>query len=169
MTEAEYFNTEFEVTPDFVEGVIEERNVGGPEHTNWQRALMRWFLLDHGFQPLIAATEVTIRVMPGHHRVADLAVFRRAPHGTASVITDTPLVVIEILSPSDSYRRLKARLQDYEAMGVRNLFVVESRTEITRFQDGRFIPAQDRSALEGSDGFIDWKAAAELLWPVDAD
>lgn len=164
MTEAEYLTSDFEIDPDFVDGHIEERSMGGIEHTNWERALMRWFLADHGFSPLIASPEVTIRVAEGRYRIADVAVFLEPPQG--AVVSDPPLAVVEILSPSDSFRRVKGRMRDYEQMGVRNLFVIESRTEFSEFKEGKFIPvAGDRSALEGSDGFIDWKAAAGFLWP----
>ena len=60
-------------------------------------------------------------------------------------------------------------MRDYRRMGVRNLFVVESRTEFSEFKDDTFVPVvSGRSMLEGSDSCIDWQAAARLLWPNDA-
>ena len=161
MTEAEYLASDFEVDPDFVEGHTEERNVGGIEHTNWQRALMLWFSQN---TRLIAATEVTVRVADGRYRVADLLIFCEPPQGV--VVSDPPVCVLEILSPSDSFRRLKGRMRDYERMGVRNLFVIEGRTEFSEFKEDKFLPVTtDRSCLEGTEDSIDWKAAASLLWP----
>jgi Uma2 family endonuclease len=161
MTEAEYLASDFEIDPDFVEGYLEERSIGGIEHTNWQRALMLWFSQSTS---LIAATEVTVRVGEGRYRVADLAVFEEAPQG--AVVTSAPLCVVEILSPSDTFARLKGRMRDYERMGVRNLFVIESRTDLSVFRDGKFVPVTTKeSPLEGSDVVLDWSAAAALLWP----
>ncbi len=161
MTEAEYLASDFEIDPDFVDGHLEERAMGGIEHTNWQRALMLWFAQN---TPLIAATEVTIRVADGKYRIADLAVFTEAPLG--SVVTVPPLCVIEILSPSDTFGRLKGRMRDYDCMGVKHLFVIESRTDRSVFRDGMFLPIRtDRSLLEGTTVELDWHAVAGLLWP----
>ena len=135
--------------------------MGGIEHTNWQRALMLWCSQETS---LIASPEVTIRVAESRYRIADLAIFLQPPQG--AIVSQPPLAVIEILSPSDSFRRVKGRMRDYERMGVRNLLVIESRTEFSEFKDDKFLPILgERTALEGSGSFIDWKAAAGLLWP----
>ncbi len=162
MTEQEYLTSEFEINPEFVDDHIEERNVGEIEHSNWRRALLLWFAANTN---LLAAPEVHIRVAPGRFRIPDVAVFLEPPHGV--YVTKAPLAVIEILSLSDSYLRLKERMQDYARMGVPNLFVIESRTVITQYQEGRFVPAAERSPLEGSGSHIDWKMAAGYLWPND--
>ena len=164
MTEAEYLASDFEVDPDFVNGHLEERFVGDIEHSNWQRALMLWF---HQNTDLLAASEIHVRFPEGNHRIPDVAVFLKPPQGT--YVTEPPLAVIEILSPSDTFRRLKDRMRDYQSLGVRNLFVVESRTEFSEFKDEKFFPViGERSELAGSDGFINWTAAAKLLWPNEA-
>jgi Uma2 family endonuclease len=161
MSEAEYLASDFEIDPDFVDGHLEERAMGGIEHTNWQRALMLWFAQN---TPLIAATEVTIRVSEARYRIADLAVFTEAPQG--AVVTTPPLCVIEILSPSDTFGRLKGRMRDYERMGVKNLFVVESRTDLSVFRDGMFLPIEaGPCSLNGTNVELDWRAVAALLWP----
>ena len=164
MSEAEYLAHDFEVDPDFINGHLEERFIGDIEHSNWQRALVLWFGQNTG---LLAANEIHVRVSEGKYRIPDVAIFLKPPQG--AYVTEPPLAVIEILSPSDTFRGLKERMRDYQTMGVKNLFVVESRTEFSEFKDDKFIPVtSERSDLEGSHGFIDWKAAAGLLWPNDA-
>ena len=164
MTEAEYLASKFEISPDFVDGYLEGRTWGEIEHSNWQQALRRGFLANTA---LVVGTELHIRVAEGGFRVADLAVFSKPPRG--KYVTTPPLAVIEILSPSDSYRRLKGRMRDDARMGVQNLFVIENRTEFSEFKEDRFVPiSTDISQLEGSDDVLSWQGAAEFLWPNDA-
>ena len=41
------------------------------------------------------------------------------------MITKPPVAVIEILSPEDRVRRYNNRLEDYRAMGVHNIWVID--------------------------------------------
>ncbi len=164
MTEAEYLASDFKIDPDFVNGHLEERFVGDIEHANWQRALLLWF---HANTNLLAASEIHVRFPDGNYRIPDVAVFLKPPQG--AYVTEPPLAVIEILSPSDTFRRLKERMRDYERMGVKNLLVVENRTDVSRFRDDNFTPVSTgRSPLEGTNVSIEWKGAASLLWPNEA-
>ena len=45
------------------------------------------------------------------------------------VITRPPIVVVEILSPEDRVRRYNDRLEDYRAMGVNNIWVIDLATQ----------------------------------------
>ena len=100
MTEEEYLATDFEVDPDFIDGRLEQRFVGDIEHSNWQRALVLWFSQNTS---MLAANEIHIRFPDGNYRIPDVAVFMRPPQG--DYVTEPPLAVIEILSPSDTFRR----------------------------------------------------------------
>lgn len=164
VTESEYLQSSFEVDCDLVDGHLEERNVGEIEHVNWQQALTLWFGLPRGFTRLYAGPEARTRVAPGRYRIPDVAVFTTPPQGR--IVTAPPLAIFEILSPEDRYSRLKARFRDYAAMGVPNLFAIESRSEFTTFHDDQFIPIRtSRSHLTGSDAFVDWTEIQSLLWP----
>ena len=162
MAEAEYLRSSFESDMDFVDGHLEERNVGEIEHANWQRALMAWFLSDRGFPLLIALPEVRVKVSGTRYRVPDVSLYERMPSGT--IVTEPPLAVFEILSPEDRYSRLKERFRDYHRMGIENLFAIERRNEYTRFRGDRFEPiVEERSKIEGSEALVDWAAVAAML------
>jgi len=45
------------------------------------------------------------------------------------VITKPPIAIVEILSPEDRVRRYNERLEDYRAMGVRNIWVIDPVTQ----------------------------------------
>jgi Uma2 family endonuclease len=61
---------------------------------------------------LIALPEQRIRVAMNRYRVPD-------------VCTEPPLLCVEILSPDDSFPRLQHPLDDYLAMGVPNIWVID--------------------------------------------
>jgi len=52
------------------------------------------------------------------------------------VLTDPPLLVIEILSPDDSYSDTQERAQDYRAMGVETVWIIDPKTRTGRMCSG---------------------------------
>ena len=120
----EYLHTSYRPDVDFVDGEIEERNVGEYEHARIQ-ALLTAFLTGReknwGTKTVV---EQRIRVSPTRVRVCDLAILRAdAPRER---VTETPpLICIEILSPEDRLARAEVVLADYLAMGVENIWLID--------------------------------------------
>jgi Uma2 family endonuclease len=57
-------------------------------------------------------------------RIADIAILPdKVPY--EAVPTQPPVAVIEVLSPEDRVSRYQARLDDYRAMGVANIWVID--------------------------------------------
>jgi Uma2 family endonuclease len=55
------------------------------------------------------------------------------------VLRDTPLVCIEVLSPDDTWARMRSRLNDYLAMGVEHVWCFDPETrEARRYTAGGF-------------------------------
>ena len=52
------------------------------------------------------------------------------------MLTDPPLLVIEILSPDDSYSDTQERAQDYREMGVETVWIVDPKTRTGRMCSG---------------------------------
>jgi Uma2 family endonuclease len=52
------------------------------------------------------------------------------------VIVDPPLLVIEILSPDDTYSDTQERAQDYRAMGVETVWIIDPKTRSGRMCSG---------------------------------
>jgi Uma2 family endonuclease len=48
------------------------------------------------------------------------------------ILLDPPLLVIEILSPDDTYSDLQERCQDYRAMGVETVWIIDPKTRSGR-------------------------------------
>ncbi len=120
----DYLETVYRPDRDYVDGEIEERNVGEKEHSIVQAFFVKWFGAFEDHWRLEACPEIRMLVAPTRVRIADIAVDRIGiPY--EAVLNKPPVAVIEILSPKDRVSRYQARLEDYRAMGVQNLWVID--------------------------------------------
>src|SRR5580704_5572361 len=95
-----YLKTSYHPDRDYVDGEIEERNLGEFDHAELQTALAAWFHLRRKEWNVYALTEQRVRTSASRVRIPDLClVSRDLP--VERVITQPPVVVIEILSPED--------------------------------------------------------------------
>ena len=133
MTEAEYLRTVFHPDCDFVDGRIEVRNVGEFEHSRVQGMLIRMFGNHEREWSIFASPECRLQVAASHYRIPDVMVLRRGPKYTR-VIREAPLLCIEVLSPEDTWTRIRERLNDYLAMGVEHIWCFEPEArEVRRY------------------------------------
>ena len=133
----EYLATSFRPDCDYVDGRIEERNVGEYDHGLLQTILGYLFMTHRKDWGVQVVTDVRTRVSSSHFRVPDLSVLRaNAPK--EQIITHPPLIVIEILSPEDRLSRFQERIEDYLVFGVENIWIIdpESRTAYTATAGG---------------------------------
>src|SRR5580698_8807631 len=104
----EYLSTVFEHDCEYVDGVIEERNLGEFEHSFLQLFLGSIFVAHRAEWDVIAVSEQRVQTKADHFRVPDLAILR-AGLPRERILTVPPLLVIEILSPEDTMRRITAK------------------------------------------------------------
>jgi Uma2 family endonuclease len=120
----EYLRTAYHPDCDYVDGVLEERNLGEWNHGDLQGEIVH-YLKAHGREWNIrAATEVRVRVAPGRVRIPDVCVISR-DHPLEQVITTPPLICIEVLSPDDRWSRVEKRIEEFLAMGVLHVWVFD--------------------------------------------
>ncbi len=120
----EYLRTEYEPDCDYVDGELEERNVGEKEHSIVQAFFIKWLAKFEEQWKLEVCPEIRLRISPTRVRIADLAVLPlNAPF--EAVLTRPPVAIIEVLSPEDRVSRYQQRLDDYRAMGVANIWVID--------------------------------------------
>jgi Uma2 family endonuclease len=119
----EYLRTSYEPDADYVDGEVEERNLGEFDHGFIQTFLASWFLRRDEWD-LHAISEWRIRVSATRIRIPDLCLVRRS-EPVEPVLTRPPLAAIEILSPEDRVSRYNDRLSDYRGMGVSNVWVID--------------------------------------------
>jgi Uma2 family endonuclease len=119
----EYLSTDYEPDCDYVDGVLEERNVGRKRHSRTQGRLMRWLLARA--QPLGYDVLVELRVKVSGTRVRIPDVCLVPADDDDEVQQRPPLLCIEVWSPEDRMKRVEARLKDYLAAGVPMVWVID--------------------------------------------
>ena len=122
----EYLTTVYEPDVDYLDGELEERNVGEYDHSVLQLALLLWFSR--------RAKEWSVRVVPEQrtqmnatrYRIPDVSVFRRETP-VEQIFTSPQLIAVEVLSPEDRHGRVQRRIEDYKQFGVGNIWIIDPR------------------------------------------
>ncbi len=156
MAVSEYLRTGYEPDAEYVDGEIEERPMGEFDHGSWQAAIQLWFLLHREPWGIWVIPELRIQVSPTRFRVPDVTIVDRSlPR--EQILTHPPVAVFEVLSPEDRIPRMIVKLQDYERMGIRNIFVVDPEDgSVWKFGQGELAPSESGS-LRDSPCLLDWE------------
>jgi Uma2 family endonuclease len=137
VTVEEYLSTVYEPECDYVDGELEDRNVGEKDHSKIQRKLVR--LLPDS---VAVFPEIRIRVSETRFRVPDVAVYLAEPD--EQVFTTPPYLVIEILSPEDRWSRMIRKLDDYAHMGCVNIWIFDpSQFKAYRYESALMAEVQE--------------------------
>jgi Uma2 family endonuclease len=139
-----YLRSSYEPDAEYVDGKIEERPMGEFDHASWQDAILAWFRQHKNEWGIRALPELRVKVAATRYRVPDVTVLERN-QPVEQIITRPPLAVFEILSPEDTLQRLKRRLEDYRAMGIAEIWVIDP-------QDSSFYRYEERQ-LTRNDSF----------------
>ena len=117
----EYLNTSYEPDREYVEGCLIERNVGELNHSFLQFT----FGMVLRAQGLRAYGEARLQVAPRRYRVPDVMALAPGQKRGARFQNEAPFIAIEILSRNDRIGELRDKLQEYFAMGIPNVWVVD--------------------------------------------
>ncbi|MGA9567069.1 MAG: Uma2 family endonuclease [Candidatus Korobacteraceae bacterium] len=126
---SDYLRTSFHPDCDFVDGEVQERNLGEFDHAAVQAFLTSWFYQHRHDWALQVLPEMRIRVSERRVRIADVCLVLRG-QPIEQVLTHPPLAVIEILSSEDRISRYNGRLTDYRRMGIQNVWVIDPATRV---------------------------------------
>jgi Uma2 family endonuclease len=150
---SEYLATSYRPDREYVDGEIRERNVGKFEHARIQALLTIWFGIHEKDWGVIVVTEQRIRVSGSRIRIPDLAIM---PAGSQpDVLTEPPLLVIEILSPDDSYSDTQERARDYREMGVGTVWIIDPKTRSGRVCAGAEWTEARRLKVAGTPMYVE--------------
>jgi len=119
---------------EYVDGEIRERNGCKWEHARVQALLAAWFVNHESTWGTTCSTKQRIRVSDSRIRVPDLVVLPAGPQ--PDVLSEPPLLVVEILSPDDTYSDTQERAQDYRTMGVETIWMIDPKTRSGRMCSG---------------------------------
>ena len=125
---SEYLNSSYSPDRDFVDGRVEERNVGEHDHAAVQAALILWFGQHQDEWNIEVLPEQRIRISATKFRVPDICLVSLS-EPVEQILTRPPLACIEILSPEDTLRRMQERINDYRDLGVANIWVLDPATQ----------------------------------------
>jgi Uma2 family endonuclease len=124
----EYLKTSYRPDCDYVDGEVRERIVGEYDHARLHKVLVFYLAQREKEWGIEVVPEQRVQVGPGRFRVPDLCVvLDSAPR--EQVFTKPPFLCIEILSPEDRLSRVEERVDDYLAMGVPYVWVLDPVTK----------------------------------------
>ena len=149
----EYLDLGFRPDREYVDGEIRERNVGKWEHARVQALLAAWFVNHEREWGTASSTEQRVRVSERRVRVPDLVVLAAGPQ--PEIVTEPPLLVVEILSPDDTYSDTQERAQDYRAMGVETIWIVDPKTRTGRMCRGAEWVEASRLEIKGTPLYVE--------------
>jgi Uma2 family endonuclease len=149
----EYLGLSFRPDREYMDGEVRERNVGKWEHARVQWLLAVWFGTHEKEWGIAGSTEQRIRVSESRIRVPDLVVLAAGPQ--PEVLTEPPLLVIEILSPDDTYSETQERVQDYFAMGVETVWIIDPKTRTGRMCRGAEWVESGRLEVKGTPLYVE--------------
>ena len=121
----EYLHTSYRPDCDYIDGEVQERNLGETEHSDLQTRLIELLLTTASKRYVRATTEPRVQVKETRFRIPDVCV-RRVSDPKEQFIRRPPLLCIEVLSPEDRMSRIMERVHDYLEMGVPEVWVFDT-------------------------------------------
>jgi Uma2 family endonuclease len=145
-TVREYLRTSWSPDREFVDGRIEERNLGEKEHSILQRFLTILFGNNRDSWQVEVFPELRTQTKARNFRVPDVLVMRTGEK-FERYVTQPPLVAIEILSPEDSLHAMQEKAAEYRAFGVEHIWIVDPATRIAYVYTGSALEEAQTGAL----------------------
>jgi Uma2 family endonuclease len=139
----EYLKTSYRPDCDYVDGEVRERNLGERDHGRPQMRLIMFLGEREKEWRMRVVPEQRVQVKPARFRIPDVCVVL-ADSPAEPIFRHPPFICIEILSKDDTFNSVTERLDDYIAMGVPNVWVIEPHTRRGYvYNTAGFIEAKD--------------------------
>jgi Uma2 family endonuclease len=120
----EYLHTDYQPDCDYVDGEVQERNLGEIEHSSTQGEIVHYLLGRYPRFRRRVLPEQRVQVKATRFRVPDVCVLgENAPR--EKIIRTPPILCVEILSPEDRMSRYLERVNDYFEMGVPTCWIID--------------------------------------------
>jgi Uma2 family endonuclease len=120
----EYLASSYRPDCDYVDGEVQERNLGEKEHAIMQAVLTHLFMQNRKAWGVEVYPELRVQVSTMNYRVPDVTV-TRAGLVWERILQTPPLLFIEILSPEDTLTKLRQRVDDYLRFGTKDVWVID--------------------------------------------
>ncbi len=138
--------------------------MGNFDHGRMQSALLLYLGARERGWGVYTVAECRLQVKPDNFRIPDAMVLSRDKR-PEPIIREAPLLCIEVLSPDDTVKRMMFRVEDYIAMGVKAVWVLDpQRTEVLVVTEGENRWVSDRVlTVEGTEIRVDLDEIAAFL------
>ncbi len=120
----EYLRSDPQPDMDYVDGVMEERNLGEYDHADLETELAAIFRNHRKDRNVRAVVEVRVQVLPTRFRIPDVCVMPAAWKRTP-IMHEAPMLCIEVKSPEFTLKRERTRAQDFLIMGVPEVWILD--------------------------------------------
>ena len=139
---------------ELIDGQIVRMSPSGAEHGNVAMnlgAILRQFVKANGLGRVFAA-ETGFKLAPRRVRAPDVA-FVRAERLAAGIpdkfFDGPPDLAVEVVSPSDAWHEVEAKIEDWLAHGTRSCWVVDPKTRLVMVYhpDGQGMRLDYRSTI----------------------
>jgi Uma2 family endonuclease len=141
-TVREYLRTSWSPDREFVDGRIEERNLGEKEHSIIQRYLTVLFAIKRAEWGVEVYPELRTQTKAMRFRIPDVLVMR-AKDRFERYVTQPPLIAVEILSPEDTLRAMQEKAAEYRQFGIEHIWIIDPEPRIAyRYADNALLTVQ---------------------------
>jgi Uma2 family endonuclease len=130
----QYLSTSYRLDREYIDSEVAERNGAKWEHARLQALLADWFGHHEREWSVQTATGWRTQVSSTRVRIPDVVLVRQEPQ--PDVLTSPPVLIVEVLSPGDSYSDTRKRADDYLRMGVQTTWIVDPVTRTGRVCSG---------------------------------
>jgi Uma2 family endonuclease len=158
----EYLHTSYEPECEWIDGVLKEKTMPDGYHAYFEMRLVDLLRRDPTWS-LRGLPELRIRMSARRFRVPDVAVIP-ADVPFLPLPKVTPLICIEVLSPDDREIDLIEKIEDYVAMGVPAIWIVDPRKRTLAMADANGIHQVEELTLQGTNVRL---TAAEIFAELD--
>jgi Uma2 family endonuclease len=143
---SEYLSTSYRPDRDYIDGEIQERNLGELDHGSLQLFLGAFLLNKSSEWHIRVATELRVQVNESRFRIPDICVMDgNSPR--EQVVRHPPILCIEVLSPDDTVFQMRDRIHDFINMGVPQVWMLNPKTRTATICEGNTMVEQTTGNL----------------------
>jgi Uma2 family endonuclease len=135
-----YLESSYRPDVEYVDGYLVERSAPTYLHSLLQAILIAYFRKFEKEYKFKALPELCTQIVErARYRIPDVLLCA-TPTRVQKIMDETPLAVIEVLSPGDTVKETLQRFRDYAGLGVAHIIQMDPETEVAhRFQEGSLI------------------------------
>lgn len=123
----QYLHSDTQPDVDYVDGVLEERNLGEQDHSDLQGTIHALFYNQRKTWQIRSNVELRVQVTPTRYRIPDICVVP-ANQPRTPILRVPPLLCCEVKSPRFTLKRERTRAEDYIRMGVPEVWIFDPET-----------------------------------------